>query len=417
MEQLKKWDLISLASIPLIMTLGNSMLIPVLPLMKKQLGVSSFQISLIITVYAFVSILFIPLAGYLSDQIGRKKVIIPSLFLAGTGGLVAGLACWFFEQPYWWILAGRVIQGIGAAGAAPVVLPLVGDMFKREQDVSHGLGVIETANTVGKVLSPILGALLAGFVWFLPLLSIPVFCAASLLMVALLVKSPRKSDADKDLAVFLRGLKRIFKQKARWLSAVFAVGGICMFVLFGVLFYLSSFLEAKYHMEGVRKGFMLAIPLTALSVASYFTGRGIGQDKRRMKRVCFSGLVLLTASMFGGAFSTNIFLLLSVIFIGGIGIGLVLPCLDAFITEGIAKPQRGTVSALYSSMRFVGVSLGPPLVSILSEKSHLILFVTLSGVSAVGLILALFAIKPKQRAAARSPFSSNAFKAKDRQKA
>ena len=61
------------------------------------------------------------------------------------------------------ILIGRAIQGIGAAGAMPVVIPCVGDLYKDEKQVSTGLGIIETSNTFGKVLSPILGLL------FLPL--------------------------------------------------------------------------------------------------------------------------------------------------------------------------------------------------------------------------------------------------------
>lgn len=74
----KKWDLVAIASIPLIMTLGNSMLIPILPLISQKLGVNSFKVSMLITVYAIVAILLIPIAGYLSDRFGRKKVIIPS---------------------------------------------------------------------------------------------------------------------------------------------------------------------------------------------------------------------------------------------------------------------------------------------------------------------------------------------------
>lgn len=124
---------ISLSSIPLIMTLGNSMLIPVLPVMKKELGVSSFQISLIITVYSLVAIILIPIAGFLSDHFGRKKVIIPSLIIAAAGGLICGWAAWKAKNPYGLILAGRALKGIGAAGAAPIVMPLVGDMFKNEK--------------------------------------------------------------------------------------------------------------------------------------------------------------------------------------------------------------------------------------------------------------------------------------------
>ncbi|GAE44263.1 siderophore transport protein [Mesobacillus boroniphilus JCM 21738] len=54
---------------------------------------------------------------------------------------------------YWVVLIGRALQGVGAAGAFPIVLPLVGDMFKNDDEVSGALGEIETANTLGKVLS------------------------------------------------------------------------------------------------------------------------------------------------------------------------------------------------------------------------------------------------------------------------
>lgn len=71
----KKWDLMALASIPLIMTLGNSMLIPVLPQISRELQISSFQVSLLITLYGLMAILMIPVAGYLSDRYGRKKLL------------------------------------------------------------------------------------------------------------------------------------------------------------------------------------------------------------------------------------------------------------------------------------------------------------------------------------------------------
>src|SRR3954454_23848463 len=133
----QKWAIVSLSSIPLVMTLGNSMLIPVLPSMEKELSITAFQTSMIITVYSIVAIFLIPVAGYLSDHIGRKKVIIPSLIIAGIGGLISGWAAWKLESAYGVILAGRALQGVGAAGAAPIVMPLVGDMFKNEDDVSN----------------------------------------------------------------------------------------------------------------------------------------------------------------------------------------------------------------------------------------------------------------------------------------
>jgi ACDE family multidrug resistance protein len=391
----KNWDLASVASIPLIMTLGNSMLIPTLPTIKKTLGVTSFQVSMIITVYSIVAILFIPLAGYLSDQYGRKKVIIPALIIAAVGGLISGLAAWWLTNSYWLILVGRLFQGVGAAGAAPIVMPLVGDMFNSDEDVSSGLGLIETANTFGKVLSPIVGAALAMIVWYLPFLAIPLFCSISILMVLFFVKTPSKQDQEKQpFSLFIRSIREIFAQKGRWLYAIFAVGGIAMFVVFGSLFYLSSLLEDRYGVDGVIKGLILAIPLLALCIASYGTGKGIGSNKILMKWIAFSGCLLVTVAISVAALFTNIYYLLAALFVGGIGIGLCLPCLDTFITEGIDKQERGTISSLYSSMRFIGVSAGPPVVSILEAISHRALFFTISGVCAVAAVLALFAIKP-----------------------
>ena len=122
----QKWAVLSISSIPLVMTLGNSMLIPVLPVMESELGISPFQSSMIITIYSILAIIFIPIAGFLSDHIGRKKVIIPSLAIAAIGGLISAWAGWKMDNPYWIILIGRALQGVGAAGAFPIVMPLVG---------------------------------------------------------------------------------------------------------------------------------------------------------------------------------------------------------------------------------------------------------------------------------------------------
>lgn len=395
MQANKKLDLVALASIPLIMTLGNSMLIPVLPEMERQLHIGSFQVSMVITVYSVVAIFLIPVAGYLSDQFGRKKIIIPSLVITGIGGLIAGGAAWFMQSSYWVILAGRFLQGIGAAGSFPIVLPLVGDMFKREDDVSQGLGLIETANTFGKVLSPILGAALAMWIWYVPFLSIPVFCAVSVILVAWLVKVPRKTNEEKvEFHTFLASLRSIFADKGRWLVAIFSIGGICMFVIFGAMFYLSSQLEDVFHIDGVIKGLILAIPLLSLCITSYFTGKKIHDNKERMKWLSFSGCVIQTAAITAGAAVNNIYVLIGALVVGGAGIGLVLPCLDSLITSGIDKQERGSVTSLYSSVRYIGVAAGPPAVSLLSKVSHQAVFFSISGLCAISAVVSLLAIKP-----------------------
>ncbi|MGG2060960.1 MFS transporter [Priestia megaterium] len=401
MESRKKLDLLALASVPLIMTLGNSMLIPVLPVIEKRLQISSLQVSMIITVYSIFAIFLIPIAGYLSDRFGRKKIIIPSLLLAAVGGALTGWASWQMANPFWVILIGRAIQGIGSAGAMPVVMPCVGDMFKDEQEITKGLGLIETANTFGKVLSPILGAFLAAMIWFLPFWFIPILCLISILLVIFLVKVPKNDSSSeseqkkKSITQFLKDLKKTLKENMGWLMAIFILGAIIMLVLFGVLFYLSTILEERYHIVNTKKGLVMAIPLLALSISSFVAGKKVGNNKIVMKWSAFLGFLLLTCSFIILFFNTSLFSILLTLVLGGIGIGAALPSLDALITEGIEKEERGTITSLYSSMRFVGVAAGPPLYTLLMKWSDMAVFQTSLGVSAVGAILVLKAIKPK----------------------
>lgn len=401
----KKWDLAALASIPLIMTLANSMLIPVLPLMKKKLNISSVQSSLIITVYAAVSIICIPIAGYLSDRFGRKIVIIIGLSIAAIGGLISGLAAWLMHSHvYAVILAGRFIQGIGAAGAFPIVLPLVGDMFESEEEVSSGLGMIETSNTFGKVLSPVLGSALALVIWYLPLAVIPFISLISIIGVIFLVKEPKSKQKKKEessLKKFFQSIKSILVEKGHWLYATFAIGGLAMFIMFGFLYYLSSVLEDHYKIEGIWKGLLLAIPLSAICLASFITGKIVGENKAKMKWFIVIGTAVLAGMMLvcGIINTKGIFFLITFMFISGAGIGLALPSLDALITEGIEKKQRGTITSLYSSTRFIGVAVGPLIASVLL-KNEALLFYLFAGFALLCSILALLTIKPSKQKSA-----------------
>src|SRR5699024_1437595 len=344
-----------------------------------------------------MAIVLIPVAGYLSDRFGRKIVIVPSLVITGIGGFVAGWAAWKMQNPYIVILIGRILQGIGASGASPIVLPLVGDMFQRDADASATLGIIETSNTVGKVLSPILGAVLAAVVWFLPFFSIPLFCLVSVLLVIFLIK--KKKETKEETFTFDKYqtmLKDVFSKHFKWLVAVFLIGAILMFILFGFLFYLSSVLEDDFSYTGIWKGLLLAIPLLALAVSSYISGKKIKGHLIVMKWVTFTGIVIAGVSFAIIPFMKHPIYLLAIFFICGAGIGMALPALDALITESLDKRVRGSVSAIYSAMRFAGVAAGPAVAALLM-KYHMIWMSALLVVFALGAsILAYRNITPEK---------------------
>ena len=386
LQSVSIWPLVSLASIPLVMTLGNSMLIPVLPLIEKELNISSFQSSLFITCYSVASIFLIPVAGFLSDKIGRKKVILPSQLIVIIGGLISGIAASMMENPYWIIIIGRTLQGIGAAGAAPIVLALVGDLYKKDEEVSASLGVIETSNTFGKVVSPILGALLASVVWFLPFYMISVFSLISFLLVLFLVKAKKKikpipfrQSIDKT--------KEIFQIEGRWLYTLFAVGGYAMFVLFAIQVLLSDTLEVSFHMQGVKKGLVLAVPLLLLCISSLYSGKVVKGDKPLMKKIIVISLLVQAISLLFLRSNLSLFLLLLIICVIAVTVGFVLPVLDALITENVEKSQTGIITAFFSSARFLGVATAPPIISILIKDNSVYPFIVGGLISGLLIIL------------------------------
>lgn len=386
------WCIVSLTSIPLIMTLGNSMLIPVLPILEDKVGITSFQSSMIITSYSVAAIFLIPVAGYLSDRFGRKIVILPSLILALIGGLIAGFASWKMDDPYAIIIAGRIIQGIGAAGAMPIVLPLVGDLYQDDDEkISSTLGIIETSNTFGKVLSPILGSIFAALLWFLPFFSISALSLISIVLIFFFVKAPKEDDEPLKLKEFLRNTKKVFKDEGKWLYTVFLNGVLVMLILFSMLFFLSENLEKVHDIKGIKKGFVLAIPLLLLCIASFISGRKIKGNLGRIKKIIIVSLIAMSVSIvFVGFTSKKLILLLVVTSIAGIAIGALLPALDTIITDNIRKELRGTVSSFYSSARFIGVAAGPPIMSLVM-KNHLNASYITAGV--LGFILLFVVLK------------------------
>ncbi|KGX90639.1 hypothetical protein N783_19975 [Pontibacillus marinus BH030004 = DSM 16465] len=82
--------------------------------------------------------------------------------------------------------------------------------------------------------------------------------------------------------------------------------------------------------------------------------------------------------------------------VAGTGIGVALPCLDAFITEGIPKEERGTMTAVYSSMRFIGVAAGPPVAALMMKSFPSSLYYTFAGLVLISLVISFIGIKPSK---------------------
>ncbi len=153
--------------------IGFTVLIPVLPLYAERLGATPVQIGLILTFYALAQLLFLPMWGWVSDRIGRRPVLLVSLFGTMISFLLLAAA-----ESVQQIYAARVLAGFFAAsiGTAQAV---VTDLTPPSERAS-GMGLIGAAFGAGMVVGPMLGGGLALFGEKWPFYGVAALAAANL---------------------------------------------------------------------------------------------------------------------------------------------------------------------------------------------------------------------------------------------
>ena len=387
-----------LAAVPFIMVLGNSMLIPVLPTIQQRLHLSPVETGLIITAFSLPAGLTIPMAGVVSDRLGRKAVMVPALVLFGLGGLGAGLCAWQLPGQVWPLLAARAVQGIGAGGTYQLAMALVGDVFQ-SQERTRALGLLEASNGLGKVVSPLLGSVAAWLVWFLPffvygLLALPVAAA-----VGWYVTEPPRRDEPPAPATYLLRLREIAARRGGMLAASYAGGLVALFALFGVLSYVSDRLERSWSQGELARGALIAIPVGVMAAVAYGAGVWLQHHPRQGRTLAAVGLAVVAAALAGLALVEGPLALLVGAAAGlGLGVGMALPSVNTTITSATSRDQRGVVTSLYGSVRFGGVAAGPPLFALAQQEAGRWL---VFGVTAVAAAAAAWALASVQVATPR----------------
>lgn len=402
MERGRLVPFLVLAAVPFIMVLGNSMLIPVFPQLESELSLNQFQVGLLVTAFSIPAGVVIPFAGALSDHVGRKPIIFPALLLYGGGGLIAGFASLFLEDPFVWIVVGRVIQGIGAGGTYQIALALTGDLFSGGER-TRAVGSLEAANGLGKVISPVAGSALGMLTWFAPFFAYGILAIPIAFALLFLVKEPKGERTKQSASEYLRSLGTIFKAKGAALLAAYFAGSVGLFLLFGLLSFVSDELEMNHDLTGIIKGLVLAIPVTVMTVVTYVSGLFLQDRNRFLTPAIITGLALTGGALTGLAFFGGLIALIGLSSAMGLGIGLMLPALNTLITGATGPEERGLITALYGTVRFFGVALGPPAFGLAQDGSRMLMFLVGSGIAAAALTLAAFFVRPSKLLEDASP--------------
>lgn len=247
--------------VTLMVVLSVSSIMPALPLMIKEVpGLTAASIGLVITSFTLPGVFLTPVAGILGDRIGRKKILVPSLFLFG----LAGAAC-FFSKDLQSLLILRFLQGVGAAPLGVLNMTLIGDLYRDRERVA-AMGYNASVLSMGTAIFPAIGGSLAllGWQWpfLLPVVSIPLG-----LVVLLRLDNPEPKSGQN----FMDYIKSALGQmKSRQALALFASTLLTFVILYGpMITYLPVLMDKRFGSSPVAIGgiFSAASFVTALAAS------------------------------------------------------------------------------------------------------------------------------------------------------
>ncbi|MDY6907310.1 MAG: MFS transporter [Chloroflexota bacterium] len=346
-------NLLIVFGVTLTAVLAVSSIAPALPTIRDALGISDLQVGLLITAFTFPGMVLAPFLGVLADRYGRKRILVPSLFLFGIAGTACALAPDFNT-----LVTLRVFQGVGGAALGSINTTVIGDMYAGRQRAA-AMGLNASVLNVGTAAYPLIGGALAALAWFYPfylsLIAIPV---GILVITRLRNPEPRNREGLKE---YLGGTWGYLKN--RKVVALFAAGVLTFVILYGAyLTYLPLLLYDSFQASDFSRGLIMSfMALTTAAVASQL-GRITGWLSETMLiRLAF---ILYAVALAMVPLMPSMWLLLVPIFIFGIAHGVNMPSIQTQVAGLAPLEYRAAFMSINSTMLRLGQTIGPPLVGL-----------------------------------------------------
>ena len=342
-----RWFLLAM----ILANIAGQMVYSMLSLYLLELGASVSQVGLAFTVASLVPMLLQILGGWLSDTIGRLRMIALASFISSFGYLL------FFISPSWeWVMVGLCIEYVSNSVVGPSFSAYIAEQSAEEQR-GRVFGLSTSIYMVVTVIGPTLAGLLAYRAGFRSmLLAALLFYAAATTVRVWMGFAERfapKREAEKPTLLKLKTeMAAMFSLLIAgglltWIWVTDAVGDTA-FNLIGQLY--PIYLEKIGGLNLAQIGLMNSTMGVAVILSSFAAGWLVD---RRDERTVIVGAFLLEAVGLALMINARGFLYFAAAMMTfGFGIGCLMPAYNSLISKAVPENKRGLAFGLF------GTSLG-----------------------------------------------------------
>lgn len=345
----------------LIDVIGLGIIIPVLPKLIESVSGGTLSDAAVIggwmmLAFSVMQFLFSPILGNLSDQFGRRPILLISLFGFAIDYILMALA-----PTIGWLFVGRIIAGIMGASftTATAYIADISTPEKRAQN----FGLVGAAFGLGFIIGPVIGGLLGHYGPRVPFYAAAILTALNwlygffVLPESLSLENRRKFQWKR--ANPIGSLNHLFKYPV-------ITGLIASLVLIYVASHAtqstwSFFTMEKFHWDEKQVGYSLGVVGILVAFVQGFLIRVLNPRLGNEKSV-YLGILLYAIGFFLFAIAFDgwmMYLFLIPYCLGGIA----GPALQGIMSTQVPNNEQGELQGALTSLMSVTSIIGPPLMT------------------------------------------------------
>lgn len=329
------------------MVMGATSVMPMIPMLAREFSVSQTHASLVLTVFTMPGILFALPAGILADRIGRKAILVPSLFLfcfAGTGCA--------FAPDFETLLLLRALQGLGATPLGVLNTTIIADAWPGKE-LPRMIGYNMTVLSICTALYPAIGGALSYFDWrypfFLPLLVLPLAVTATFTPLA-------KPALAAPFRQYLSELGHAFQN--RRMLALLAMTLLTFLLLYGpVITCFPVLADSRFEANSAAIG--AAMMLSSLGTAATASRLGSLSKRYSARNLLLASQGLYVVALFFLPLAPGILWALFPLLVYGAGQGLNIPNVQSQLLLAAPPQQRASIMSVNGMLLRLGQTAAP----------------------------------------------------------